>query len=169
MTFTIIFAALLWLTGPAPQATAPVPLAFNEFFEPGAGELKPTAKLLALNGRRVRLAGFMARMETPTTGAFYLCPRPVYADESGGGNGDLPVNAVRVEALGLQGQSVAFVPHAFAVSGILEVGPHTAADGTVSALRLILDQPPAARVLRAVAPAATKPTRHLKPITKRRK
>src|SRR5262245_28000336 len=52
---------------------------FREFFEADASELKPSATLLGLNGRRARLVGFMAHMEQPPSGAFYLCPIPVYA------------------------------------------------------------------------------------------
>ncbi|MEI4908389.1 hypothetical protein Q8G40_30370, partial [Klebsiella pneumoniae] len=68
----------------------------RQYFEADASELKPWAKLLGLNGHRARLVGFMAQMEQSPSGAFYLCPIPVYADESGGGTGDLPVGRVRV-------------------------------------------------------------------------
>ena len=172
-----LLGALLWLVAVlspalAQQRAAPVTaLTFQEFFAPTANELRPSEKLLSLNGQRVSLVGFMAKMEAPPAGAFYLCPRPVFADESGGGNGDLPVNAVRVEAPALQGQSVAFVPQAFAVVGVLQVGPRVESDGTVSAIRLILDtsldKSEGTRALRSDAP--TKLNHHLKPTTKRRK
>src|SRR5256885_684817 len=57
-------------------AVEATPLAFDEFLAPSTRELKPSAKLAGLNGRRVRMVGFMAHMESPPAGAFYLCPRP---------------------------------------------------------------------------------------------
>src|SRR5262245_46365756 len=69
---------------------------FRELFEAGGRELKPSAKLLSLDGTRVRLVGFMAHLEEAPEGAFYLCARPVYGDESGGGTAELPVESVRV-------------------------------------------------------------------------
>jgi len=114
---------------------------FREFFEANAGELKPSAKLLGLNGRRVRLVGFMAQMDRPPSGAFYLCPRPVYADESGGGTADLPVGSVRVIVRSAKGKKIPFIARPIEVTGILEVGPRDEEDGVVSSVRLILDAP----------------------------
>jgi len=114
---------------------------FREFFEADVGELKPSAKLLGLNGRRVRLIGFMAQMEQPPSGAFYLCPRPVFADESGGGTADLPVGSVRVIVRSAKGKKFPFIARAIEVTGILEVGAQADEDGTVSSIRLILDAP----------------------------
>jgi hypothetical protein len=45
-------------------------LAFRDFFEPMTRELKPSAKLLNLNGKHVRITGFMAQMEEAPRGAF---------------------------------------------------------------------------------------------------
>lgn len=114
---------------------------FREFFESNAIELKPSAKLLSLNGRRARLVGFIAQMERPPLGAFYLCPRPVYADESGGGTADLPVGSVRVIVRSAKGKKIPFIARQVEVIGILEVGAKTEDDGTVSSVRLILDAP----------------------------
>ncbi len=118
-------------------------LEFREFFEPVAGELKPSAKLLSLNGKHVRLVGFMAQMEEPPRGAFYLCPRPVFCDEGGGGTADLPAETVLVLARSAQGQKIAFIPRALEVTGILEVGHQTDENGRVSTIRLVLDRPQA--------------------------
>src|ERR1700687_3912809 len=71
-------------------------LSFKEFFESSDGGLQPSSTLLRLNGKRVRLVGFMAQMETPPLGAFYLCPRPISCDEEGGGTADLPAENVLV-------------------------------------------------------------------------
>ena len=123
-------------------------LSFKEFFEGTNGELKPSATLLQLNGKRVRLIGFMAQMETPPIGAFYLCPRPVTCDEAGGGTADLPPESVFVIVRSLTGKEVPFIPRAVEVTGLLEVGNRQEADGRVSFIRLVLDGPegvPAAR------------------------
>ena len=114
---------------------------FREFFESDAGKLKPSAKLLGLNGRRARLVGFMAQMEEPPKGAFYLCPKPVYADESGGGDADLPVGSVRVILRSAKEKKIPFIARPIEVTGILEVGAKAEEDGTVSSIRLILDAP----------------------------
>ncbi len=118
-----------------------VTIEFREFFEADASELKPSAKLLGLNGRRARLVGFMAQMEQPPDGAFYLCPRPVYADESGAGTADLPVESVRVVVPSAKGKKIPFISRPIEVIGILEVGPRAEEDGTVSSIRLTLDPP----------------------------
>src|SRR5262249_33096177 len=47
------------------QTDQPARLEFREFLEPEATGLKPSAKLSALNGKRVRMVGFMAQLETP--------------------------------------------------------------------------------------------------------
>jgi hypothetical protein len=54
-------------------------LAFRDFFDRSDRALKPSPLLLSLDGKRVRLIGFMAQMEAPPKGAFYRCPSPVLA------------------------------------------------------------------------------------------
>ena len=122
-------------------AEAPVTLSFPEFFDPDNHELKPSAKLLSLNGKRVRLVGFMARMEKPPKGVFYLCSRPVFSDESGGGTGDLPVDHVRVIMQSAKNKEIPHIARPIEVTGILEIGNREEDDGTVSAIRLLLDAP----------------------------
>jgi len=120
-------------------ATPVAPLEFIEFFAPSNAELKLSPKLLALNGKRVRLVGFMAQMEDAPLGAFYLCPRPVFCDESGGGTADLPAESVRVVVRSAKGKAIPFTPRALEVTGLLEVGNRVEDDGQMSAIRLILD------------------------------
>lgn len=120
---------------------APVELSFKEFFDPADRELKPSARLLSLKGKRVRLVGFMAKLENPPKGAFYLCPRPIQNDESGGGTGDLPVEHVRVIMRSAKDRVVPHIAHLIEVTGILEIGNREEEDGTVSAIRLLLDGP----------------------------
>lgn len=126
----------------APAGVAPAePLAWSDLLEPGAA-LVPSAKTRALAGKRVRLVGFMARMELPTPGAFYLVPQPIDCDEAGGGTADLMPASVLVLSESAQGQIVPHLPGALDVSGVLEVGNQPGPDGRMSAFRLRLDSGP---------------------------
>ena len=116
------------------------PLAFGELFESSPRELKPTAKLLGLDGKRVKMVGYMAQLEEPLSGAFYLAPRPTVCGEGGAGTGDLPPEVVRVEVRSRRGKPVPFIPGLLEVTGVLEVGNRAEEDGSVSAIRLVLDQ-----------------------------
>jgi hypothetical protein len=122
------------------KAAQPQPLSFSEFFELSDRELKPSEKLIALNGKRVRMIGYMADMERAPLGAFYLTPRPVFCDEAGGGTADLPPEAVRVIVRSAQGKKLRFDPRLLEVTGILEVGNRVEDDGQASTVRLILDK-----------------------------
>jgi hypothetical protein len=113
-------------------------LAFGEFFEPGSG-LRPSQKLRSLVGQRVRLVGFMAQLELPPTGAFYLAPRPVRCDESGGGNADLPPESVLVISHSSAGRVVSFLAGALELTGTFELGSEPDSEGRMSSFRLRLD------------------------------
>jgi hypothetical protein len=127
-------------TAPQAQPSRAEPLAFGELFESSPRELKPTAKLLRLDGKRVKMVGYMAQMEEPPSGAFYLAARPTFCGEGGAGTGDLPPDAVRVVVRSRRGKPVPFIPGPLEVTGILEVGNRAEEDGAVSAIRLVLDQ-----------------------------
>lgn len=116
-------------------------LAFGDFFETSSQELKPSVRLLALSGQRVKLVGFMAKMEVAPKGAFYLTPRPVACDEEGGGTADLPPEAVYVVVRSSSGQEIPHTPRALEVTGRLEVGYHVEPDDRVTHIRLLLDRP----------------------------
>lgn len=125
-----------------PAPAVPVSLAWAEFFQTAPrGALVPSAKLLALHNRRVRLVGFMAQMEAPPRGAFYLCARPVFCDESGGGTAELPPETVRVWVRGAADRAVPFDNRPLQVTGVLQVGREAGAGGQVSFIRLLLDRP----------------------------
>ena len=121
-----------------PPQPAAERLEFAEFFEPGAG-LRPSQKLRSLAGQRVRLVGFMAQLELPPRGAFYLAPRPVRCDESGAGTADLPPETVLVVSAASAGQVVPFLPGALELTGRFELGNQPDSEGRVSAFRLRLD------------------------------
>lgn len=128
-------------TEPAAQAPAAEHLDQREIFEPGP-VLRPSAKATSLIGKRVRMVGFMARMEEPPRGGFYLVPRPVHADEAGGGTADLPPQTVLVVSRLTAGQQLPHIEGAVEVTGTLELGNRADEDGRVSAIRLVLDGPP---------------------------
>jgi hypothetical protein len=163
-----LFAAVLGLplavpTGAASNSLRPIaaakrippaaPLSFRDFFEPTPRELKPSTKLLSLDGKRVRLIGFMAHLDADhdggeaalVPGAFYLCPHPTECAEGGAGTGDLPSSAVLVILPAGWNRMRPFTPRALEVIGRLEQGPRTEANGQVSSIRVFLD-PPAARM-----------------------
>jgi hypothetical protein len=87
------------------------------------------------------MVGFMAEMEIPPRGGFYLAPRPVRCDEAGGGTADLPLESVLVVSPSAADATVAFLPGPLEATGILEVGNRPDADGRISAIRLVLDGP----------------------------
>ena len=131
----------LFAAADAVPAADPAPLAFREFFEPASRTLKPTPRLLSLQGKRVRLVGYMAQMETPPKGGFYLCPSPVLATEGGGGTADLPPDAVLVIVRSAEGKALGHIPRPLEVTGLLELGPQEDKDGRVSTIRIVLDGP----------------------------
>jgi hypothetical protein len=120
-------------------------LELRELFDSGPA-LRPTSKTLAARGERVRLQGFMAEMEMPPTGGFYLTPHPVHCDEAGGGTADLPPETVYVVAPSLRGKRVPFVKGPIEVIGTFEIGNQPNDDGQVSAFRLLIDHALAARL-----------------------
>lgn len=128
-------------------------LAFDQILESGIGGVRLSARIHQLESKRLRMVGFMPQMEIPAHGAFYLCPRPLFADESGGGTADLPPNTVRVVVRSAPGDEVAFIPGPLEVTGILEIGRREEVDGTVSFVRLILDRPEDA------TPSVSEPTK----------
>ena len=139
LTFTSIAQQRSVPTGKAVTAE-PIALAFTEFFEASTQGLKPSHKLISLKNKRVRLTGFMAQMENELEGSFFLAPRPVFCDEEGGGNADIPPEAVLVIVPFLAQQKIHFVPGLLEVTGILEVG-NREEKGQVSSIRLIIDTP----------------------------
>lgn len=142
-------------TSAAAAPDAPT-LELRELFEPGPG-LRPSRKTAAFDGRRVRLVGFMAEMELPPTGAFYLVPRPVQCDEAGGGTADLPPESVLVTVPWMAGKTLPHLPGAVEVTGTLAVGNRSDAEGRVSNFRLRLEGPPGSAVAGQVASSGDQP------------
>lgn len=131
---SLLLVALLWLGAWMPTQD----LDFREFFEPTARELRPSARLASLEGRRVRIVGFMVRSETPPRGGFFLCPFPVVATEAGGGTADLPPETVFVVVPQAAGRIVTPTTPPVVVEGVLELGSRVGEDGQVSNIRVVL-------------------------------
>jgi hypothetical protein len=144
----------IWLNTRTPSATPPpaVPpmvtvappattLQLNQLFEPGS-RLAPTALARSLDGKRVRLVGFMADLELPPKGALYLTPRPVKCDEAGGGTADLPPETVLVLVRSASTRELAHVPGPLEATGTFEVGNRTDEAGRSANFRLRLDEAP---------------------------
>ncbi len=118
MNSSALALVLMFLAATAP----PEPLRFRDFFEPGPRELRLSARLRSLEGRRVRMVGFMADAELAPRGGFYLCPFPVAATEAGGGTADLPPETVFVVVRAARGAELAHRSGPLEVTGLLELG-----------------------------------------------
>lgn len=136
-----------WLVlGPAPlplhaQADPAPALAFRDLLTADAAGVRTSVKARALSGSRVRLVGFMAKMEVPPKGGFYLTPRPVACDEEGGGTADLPPESVFVVVRSSPGRELPWSPRALEVTGLLEVGNRLGEEPCATPFRLLLDRP----------------------------
>jgi hypothetical protein len=146
---TIWLALILALVATAPPSAAMPPsattkdavrIAFREFLAPSGTELKPSDKLRSLHGKRVRIVGFMAEMEHRPDGYFYLCSHPVLCDESGGGIGELPIDAVRVVVRSSRSQPIKFIALPLEVTGILELGGQSEMEQDSWAVRVLVDK-----------------------------
>jgi len=127
----------------SPKAAAARPdltLAFADIFVANSEPPKPSPMVLSAAGKRVRMVGFMAHMDQPPEGAFYLTSRPVSCDEMGAGTGDLPIDSIRVNVVPAP-KEVTFVPGPIEVTGVLELGRQEEPDGAVSHIRLVLALP----------------------------
>jgi hypothetical protein len=161
----VMFAALLALTlaaSPAfagPTATStddPVDLRFSDFFRQPVGPrgLEIADGLRAIDGRTVRIVGYMVSREDAQAGRFQLTPRPVRMSEHADGDADdLPPATVTVLLDPTQqDRIVAHQPGLVALTGRLQVGRVEGADGRVSWFRLQLD-PAATATTVSLAPA----------------
>jgi hypothetical protein len=132
--------------GPAKQASAAkqveaTPLDLRALFVERGSKLVLSPAVEALRGKTVRVRGYMIQMEDPPKGAFYLSPRPVEQDESGGGTGDIPPSSVLVKVPGVSGQEIPWRPAPVEVVGTLEVGREEDAEGRVTSVRVVMSDP----------------------------
>src|SRR5262245_23045666 len=119
-------------------------LKFNEFFVLPVGPLglEPTEKLRSLDGKRVRMCGYMVRQEKPPVSTFLFAPIPVQIHEHDNGLADdLPPATVRVAVPTCREKPVPFAADLMALTGTLHLGNRAEADGRVTFARLELDAP----------------------------
>jgi hypothetical protein len=150
---------------PAPSSTNALPplppdvseLKFSEFFRQPIGPrgLEYTEKLRHLDGRRIRILGYMARQAKPADHCFLLTPRPLTLNEIEYGHADdLPATALHVFTTKDAPAIAPYTPGPLLLTGTLHLGNRLEADGRTSAVRLELDPP--TREQNAAAHAAAK-------------
>ena len=130
----------------APKLLPPLPvgvtsLAFDEFFVLPVGPrgLTLTEKLKSLDGKRVRILGYMVRQDEPLPNTLLLTEKPVTIEEHEGGFSDLPTAYVRVVVPSAKDKPVSYTPRPLLLTGVLSVGPHAEKDDTISLVRLTLE------------------------------
>lgn len=134
-------------------------LKFRDLFKLPVGPrgLEPSTTLSALDGKRVRMIGYMVQQEPPTTTSFLLAPLPVQiSDEDEPLADDLPPSTVSVAVPGAEAKHIRALPGLIQVTGVLHVGARVDdATGRVSSAQITLD----GRLARALLTTPTAATR----------
>ena len=138
LKFILATTAAMWM-GSAAAHWAPISmrqgqdLRFRDFFTPGSGSNEPeiSDRLRQAQGKNVRLVGYMLPRESARPGSFLLTAQPCAAgDLLGSRNNRQAPAAVRVELDAAHLDWTVPQLHGLVeVSGVLEVGQHTDADG----------------------------------------
>ncbi len=134
-----------------PQKLPPLPagvseLRFSDFFVTPIGPrgLELTKTLCQLDGKKVRVLGYMARQELPVPGMFLFNAIPVRLNEEHYGLAeDLPAATLFVSVPKDRDRVVRHTPELMLLTGTLSLGNREEADGRISAVRLALDPPEA--------------------------
>jgi hypothetical protein len=124
-------------------------LRFSELFGPiGDRGLEYSAQLRAVDGQKVRVAGYMIREQVHAPGLFLLAGWPVTVETKGlCAIDNAPPSAVHVIVSSSATRPVAYRPGRIVLIGRIELGPRLEADGRNSALRLVLDLTSAAHLV----------------------
>ncbi len=134
-----------------PDAPAPVPIDFQQFFKMPVGPygLEPSKKLLALEHRQVRISGYVVDEQDPTPGLVLLAPVPVsLAEREDGPADDLPGATLFVHlAAGNTGEWLRKQSGRVEVIGRLDLGGREEPDGRISYVRLYVDETRTAHVV----------------------
>lgn len=153
----------LGVAAPAPASAAAADLNFAEMFRLPIGPrgLEPSARLLALAGSQVRLAGYMASAEHAVAGRLVLAALPVsLGDEDDSLSDDLPASAVFVHLSPAHaGRVLPNLRGLLRLTGTLQLGAQDEPDGHVSSLRLLLDAATSQRLVEAADQAGAAPVR----------
>ncbi len=132
-------------------------LKFGEFFRQPIGPrgLESTEKLRSLEGRRIRIVGYMARQAKPVSRCFLLAPVPLTLNEIEYGYADdLPAATLHVFTSSEAPATTPYTPGRLLLTGSLSLGNRLEVDGRISTVRLQLDAPTAEQ--NAAAHAAAK-------------
>jgi hypothetical protein len=122
-------------------------LKFNEFFTLPIGPrgLTLTQKLQSLDGKQVRILGYMVRQGEPYPGLFLLAPLPLRLHDSEYGLADdLPPTTMFIHLPEYKDKIVPYMAGPLLLIGTLNVGNHEEVDGRISIVRLTLDAVPPA-------------------------
>ena len=97
--------------------------------------------LVQLSGQRVRIVGYQVTQEEPTSGRFFLSPRPIsMSEQADGAADDLAPSTLAVFLPALQqGDTVAPRHTVVQITGVLNVGRTELPDGRVSWFQLQLE------------------------------
>jgi hypothetical protein len=127
-------------------------LRLQDFFQMPVGPkgLAINPALTRLQGRQVRMTGYVVQQEVATLGGFLLTPRPVQMSQHADGEADdLPPATVFVRLDPTQQEwAVAHARGLVQVTGTLDVGRFEELDGRVSWFRLQIDP----QAVRAMSP-----------------
>lgn len=127
-------------------------LKFRDLFKLPVGPkgLEPTDKLKGLDGKRVRIVGYMVQQEPPISGGFLLSPLPVVvgdADDSFAD--DIPASAIFVSLPKASDTIVPPLPGLIRLTGTLRAGAREVRGaGRVAPAVLELDREPERALLR---------------------
>jgi hypothetical protein len=116
-------------------------LKFRDFFvnPVGPAGLALTEKVKDLEGKRVRILGYMVQKENKCPGTFLLTPLPVQLHEEHYGLADdLPAATLFVFDAANRDKYVKYTPNLLRVTGILSLGNREESDGRISVVRLTL-------------------------------
>ncbi len=128
-----------------PEAPAGVSdLDWKDLFRPpGRYGLEYTERARSLDGKTVRLLGFMVRRDKPVPGTLLLTPYPMSLPEREYAQADeLPPTTVLVTVPDRAGQAVPYTPGPLLLTGTLRLGNREEPDGRRFDVRLELDPQP---------------------------
>ena len=133
-----------WTNALPPLPPGVAELKFGEIFRQPIGPrgLEYSEKLRSLDGRRIRILGYMVRQDQPAGHCFLLSPVPLTLhEEEYGLCDDLPAVALHVFTAPEAPVLTPFTPGLLLLTGKLSLGNRFEADGRTSSVRLQLDPP----------------------------
>jgi hypothetical protein len=129
---------------PMRDDTVAVDLSFRDFYRMPIGPrgLEPTETLLGLDGRRVRIEGYVVQEEDSLPGLFMMTSTPVALAELADGPADYLPGAtvfVHLRADDARQKYLTYRSGLWTVVGTLELGGREEPNGRISYVRLVVD------------------------------